>query len=247
MGKIIYKSEYQNNLMKNIIKSSCFYGVLFFATTFPLFNPSFGSNSPQSFLKSCVESELEERIDIIRKNVAERYVDSYLSEARERVGTIENLVDERGYGYVREIFMDEQEVPFSVLRGEIDLDEAVSEISRLYRKVDDRMNWNSRHITPKIREDIEFKVSMYREMIEDGRYSVNKDEVEELIDLSEGLLDGIKDELRANSKYVGIIPGGRFVMLLIADKMMNPSRKATRKAYMSLLEEEGSERRNENK
>lgn len=234
-----------------MIKKSLIIGTLLTGINYSFFNPSLIAEESRECNRETIrqtisESELENCLERIRGNVCERYVNAYLEEARETVGTIEDLVDDKGYDEVKKIFMEEQEVPLSVLRGEINLDEAVSEMSRLYGQVDDRMNWNSGYITPKIREDIEFKVSMYSEMIENNRYNVNQEEVNGLIDLSEGLLDGIKDEIKSDNAYVGLIPFGKWAMMTIADRMMNPSRRATRNAYRILLEEEGSESGNEN-
>jgi hypothetical protein len=151
--------------------------------------------------------DLEERVSRVEERIAIRYIDIYFEEGKGKIDSVDDLVKKKGLEKAKKVFYDIEKIPFRVLNEEIDIKEGVSDMVKLYDEIDDRMNWRSRYIIKKFKGEIEYKVGFYRGKIEHEDYELNKEDVSELLEHSENVLDGIKNEVAANNKkYTKFIP-----------------------------------------
>ena len=198
----------------------------------------------QEQIERVSESDLEkkanrESLERVEEKIARRYVDIYFEEAEGEIDSVDELIKKKGIDEARKVFYDIESVPFRIIRGEIDVEQGILDTVGLYDEIDNRMNWKSRHITDEIKKEIDYKISMYERKAEKKEYRLNEEDVEGLTKQSESVLDGIKRELAANmKKYTKFVPFGESIILFIADKKMDASRKVVKRVYDRMLGEE---------
>ncbi len=229
---------------RNIFYATFFLSLLFLGNyNFNRPRETENRNQRNEQIERISESDLERKavedgLERVEQNIARRYVDIYFKEASGKIDSIDGLVKERGIDETKRVFYDIESVPLRIIKGEIDIEQGVSDTAALYDEIDDRMNWKSKHIIDRIKEEIDYKVSMYKKKVKDRVDRLTEEDVEGLITQSESVLEGIKNELAANmNKYTRFIPFGEDIILFIADKKMDASRKVVRRVYDRMLEE----------